>query len=66
MGIDVHQIHNLVRTYQHALRPIAPANPTESVNHQDDRVSFSAETRERHEPESAIPERDRDNMKRAR
>lgn len=66
MGIEVHQIHNLVRTYQHALQPSSPAKPTELVSRQDDHVSLSAEARERHESESAIPERDRDNKKRTR
>ena len=66
MGIEVHQIHNLVRTYQHALQPISTAKPTEAASRQDDSVSVSAEARERHEQESAIPEHDRDNKKRFR
>ncbi len=66
MGIEVHQIHNLVRTYQRALQPAAPARPVEPVDQQNDRVSVSAEARERHETESAIPEPTRDNKKRTR
>jgi hypothetical protein len=63
MGIEIHQIHNVVRTYQHALQPPGPAYPTESVRRQDDRVSFSPEARERRDTESAFPEHDRDNKK---
>lgn len=66
MGIDVHQIHNLVRTYQRALQPATPAKTTEPVSHQDDRVSVSAEARERHESESANAVHDRNNKKRTR
>jgi hypothetical protein len=66
MGIEVHQIHNLVRTYQRALQPATPAKSTEPVNHQDDRVSVSAEARERHESESVKAAHDRDNKKRTR
>ncbi len=66
MGIEVHQIHNVVRTYQRALQPAAPARPVEPVDQQHDRVSVSAEARERHETESAIPEPVRDNNKRTR
>ena len=32
MGIDVHQIHNVVRTYQRALQPAKPARPVEPVD----------------------------------
>jgi len=66
MGIDVHQIHNVVRTYQRSLQPAKPARPVEPVDRQHDRVSVSAEARERHETESAIPEPARDNKKRTR
>ena len=66
MGIEVHQIHNVVRTYQRALQPAKPARPVEPVDQQHDRVSVSAEARERHETESAIPEPVRDNNKRTR
>lgn len=66
MGIAMHQIHNLVRTYQHSLQPTGPANPTLSVRHQDDRVSFSSETRERRNTQSVFPEHDRVNKKRTR
>ena len=66
MGIAVHQIHNLVRTYQRALQPTAPVQPAESGAHQNDRVSVSEEARERHKSESTLPEDDRDNTKRAR
>lgn len=66
MGIEVHQIHNVVRTYQRALQPAAPARPVEPVDQRHDRVSVSAEARERHETESAIPEPVRDNNKRTR
>ncbi len=66
MGIEVHQIHNVVRTYQRALQPAEPARPAESVAPQNDRVSVSAEARERQESESARPEPIRDNKKRTR
>lgn len=66
MGIEVHQIHNVVRTYQRALQPAAPARPVEPVDQQHDRVSVSAEARERHETKSAIPEPVRGNNKRTR
>jgi len=66
MGIDVHQIHNVVRTYQRALQPAKPARPVEPGDQQHDRVSVSAEARERHETESTIPEPVRDNNKRTR
>lgn len=66
MGIEVHQIHNLVRTYHRALQPTAPSNPTEFVDRQEDPVSLSAEAQERYEPEPAIQERDRNNTKRTR
>lgn len=66
MGIEVHQIHNLVRTYHRALQPTAPSNPTEFVNRQEDRVSLSAEAQVHHESEPAIQEHDRNNTKRIR
>lgn len=66
MGIEMHQIHNVVRTYQHALQPSAPANPTGSVNRQDDREFFFTQARERHYSEPALPEQDRDTKKRTR
>lgn len=66
MGIEVHQIHNLVRTYQRALQPIPAVKPVEATSRQDDRVSVSAEARNRHEQKSVIPEHDRDNKKRFR
>lgn len=66
MGIEVHQIHNLVRTYQRVLQPAPAAKPNDAANHQDDRVSVSAEARERAEQHSTIPEHDRDNKKRTR
>ena len=40
MGIEVHQIHNLVRTYQHALQPNASPKPAEPAGRQDDRVAL--------------------------
>lgn len=66
MGIEVHQIHNLVRTYQRSLQPAVSARPVEPADRQNDRVSVSAEARERHETESAIPEPARNNKKRTR
>ncbi|SPP65146.1 hypothetical protein [Nitrospira lenta] len=66
MGIAVHQIHNLVRTYQRALQPAPPAKALEPVSGQADRVSVSAEARERHEHVTALPEHDRDNPKRSK
>ena len=66
MGIAVHQIHNLVRTYQHALQPTQSEKSPEPTTGQADRVSLSAEARERHEQVSALPEYDRDNTKRSR
>lgn len=66
MGIAMHQIHNVVRTYQHSLQPTDPAYSTQSVRHQDDRVSFSSEARVRRNTESMFPEHDRDNKKRTR
>lgn len=66
MGIAVHQIHNVVRTYQRALQPTVPVTPAEPVDRRNDRVSVSAEARERHERVTALPEHDRDNNKRTR
>ena len=66
MGIAVHQIHNLVRTYQRALQPTQSEKSSEPSRSQTDRVSVSAEARERHEQVTAHPEHDRDNTKRSR
>ena len=66
MGIAIHQIHNLVRTYQRALQPTQSEKSSEPSRGQTDRVSVSAEARERHEQVTAIPEHDRDNTKRSR
>ncbi len=66
MGIEVHQIHNLVRTYQRALQPAPTENTPEPTSRRDDRVSVSAEARVRHEQVSARPEHDRDDTKRSR
>ncbi len=66
MGIAVHQIHNLVRTYQRALQPTQSEKSSEPSRSQTDRVSVSAEARERHEQVTARPEHDRDNTKRSR
>lgn len=66
MGIEVHQIHNLVRTYQRALQPTQTEKPSEPATRHDDRVSVSAEARERAEQHSTIPEHDHDNKKRTR
>jgi hypothetical protein len=66
MGIALNQIHNLVRTYQHALRPAPSENSPEPTSGQADRVSVSVEARERHEQVAALPEHDRDNTKRSR
>lgn len=66
MGIEVHQIHNLVRTYQHALQPNASPKPAEPAGRQDDRVSVSEEARRRAEQHVTIPEHDPDNTKRSR
>lgn len=66
MGIAVHQIHNLVRTYQRALQPTPSAQSSEPRTSHDDRVSVSPEARERHEQITAVPEYDRDNPKRSR
>lgn len=54
MGIEVHQIHNLVRTYQRALQP-TPAEPArdETPSRQEDRVSVSQEARQRHHQKSS-------------
>lgn len=61
MGIAVHQIHNLVRTYQRALQPASSDTAPASSHRQDDRVSVSTAARERHEQVTAHPEDDRDN-----
>ena len=66
MGIAVHQIHNLVRTYQRVLQPAPSEKAPEPTSRRDDRVSVSAEARERRQSEPAIPEHDRDNKKRSR
>lgn len=66
MGIAVHQIHNLVRTYQHALQPTQSRNSPEPTSGQADRISVSTEARERHEQVAPPPEHDRDNTKRSR
>lgn len=66
MGIAVHQIHNLVRTYQRALQPTQPEKSPEPTRGQADRVSLSADARERQEQVSVLPEHDRDNTKRSR
>ena len=66
MGIAVHQIHNLVRTYQRALQPTQSENVPEPSKGQTDRVSVSAEARERHEQVTAHSEHDRDNTTRSR
>ncbi len=66
MGIAVHQIHNLVRTYQRALQPTQPEKAPEPTSGQADRVSVSAEARERHEQVTAHSTHDRDNTKRSR
>jgi hypothetical protein len=66
MGIAVHQIHNLVRTYQRALQPASSDTSPALDNRQTDRVSISAEARELHEQVAALPEPDRDNTKRSR
>lgn len=66
MGIAVNQIHNLVRTYQRALQPTQPDKSPAPASGQADRVSVSAEARERHEQVTAIPEHDRNNPKRSR
>lgn len=66
MAIAVNQIHNLVRTYQRSLQPTAEITPAASASRQHDRVSVSAEAREQHEQNTAIPKHDRDNPKRSR
>jgi hypothetical protein len=66
MGIAVHQIHNLVRTYQRALQPTQSEKSPEPKRDQADRVSLSPEARERHEQVTTPPEHDRDNTKRPR
>lgn len=66
MGIAIHQIHNLVRTYQRALQPASSDTSPEPGNRRDDRVFVSAEARERHEQVTALPEHDRDNTMRPR
>lgn len=66
MEISVHQIHNLVRTYQRALQSVSSDTSPAPGNRRDDRVSVSAEARERHEQVTALPEHDCDNTKRSR
>ncbi len=66
MGISVHQIHNLVRTYQHALQPAQPEKLPQPAREQADRVSLSAEARERHEQVNALPDDTHDNHKRSK
>lgn len=66
MGIEVHQLHNLVRTYQRALLPTQLEKSPEPTRSQADRVSVSPEARERQEQVTALPEHDRDNTKRSR
>lgn len=66
MAIAINQIHNLVRTYQRSLQPASEITPTASAGRQHDRVSVSAEARERHEQNTAIQKDDRDNPKRSR
>ena len=66
MGIAVHQIHNLVRTYQRALQPASSDTSPAPSTRQADRVSVSAKARELHEQVAALPEHDRDNTKRSR
>ena len=48
MSIQFSEIHNLVRTYQRALKldPIDPVPPTQSSTKQADRVSISRQARE--------------------
>lgn len=54
MGIDVHQIHNLVRTYQRALHPESRAKLTAAPPvHQEDHVSLSVQARARRERDAA-------------
>lgn len=66
MAIAVHQIHNLVRTYQHALQPASASKPAEQTGRQGDRVSVSAEARERAGQHAAISDHGRDRTKRPR
>ncbi len=66
MGIAVHQIHNLVRTYQRALQPTSSDTSPALDNRHADRVSVSAEARELHEQVTAHPEHDRNSTKRSR
>ena len=54
MGIEVHQIHNLVRTYQRALQPTASERTRDDAPaRQEDRVSVSPEARQRHHQKSS-------------
>lgn len=49
MAIETSQIHNLVRTYQRTLHEEkATSKPTNAAPHHEDRVTVSAEARERH------------------
>jgi hypothetical protein len=66
MGVAVHQIHNLIRTYQHALQPQSSPKPAETTGRQDDRVSVSAEARKRAEQHATIPDHEPGNTKRER
>lgn len=63
MGIEVHQIHNLVRTYQRALQPAQAEKSSPQATPHEDRVSVSSEARERAERHSAIPEQSHENKK---
>lgn len=66
MGIEVHQIHNLVRTYQRALQPAPAEKSSQHATPHEDRVSVSLEARERAEQHSAIPEQGHENKKGSR
>lgn len=49
MAIETNQIHNIVRTYQRTLHEGKPAaQPPGQTPRREDRVSVSAEARERH------------------
>lgn len=48
MAIETNQIHNIVRTYQRTLHQEKSAShQTGAAAHQEDRISVSAEARER-------------------
>lgn len=66
MGIKIHQIHNLVRTYQRVLQPPPPEKVPDSTDRRQDHVSVSAEARQLHEQDAATPVHDCDNKKRSR